>query len=331
MKNSLTTFENPLTTFETNPSRFETWEQATEAKKRTAWKALADINIQAAIQMWLDTLNVHTSKAYRGGMNKLFDFSLIDFAATLQAFSQVNHNAVIDQIKLVAEWSEATRQARAACYISFTGFLSRRTNGIILKGVPMREGAAKTFYKVRHKVKTPAMNQKQWPTFFEQLKSINPRDALIGKLMLQGGKRVSEVLSAMIMDINWLEREITYRQSKTKGVERNIVITHPESMMQELKEYLLGRAGGPVFITRNGKKIHPGQIERNFSKAGARAAIPFKVTPHVLRASLVTYLKMNGYNDTDIMKITGHHSAEMVASYDKATDKDNLSKNVSLV
>ncbi len=175
------------------------------------------------------------------------------------------------------------------------------------------------------------MSQKQWPTFFEQLERINPRDALIGKLMLQGGKRVSEVLSAMIKDINWSEGEITYQQSKTKGVEHNIVITHPGPMMQKLKEYLAGRVDGLIFITRNKRKIHPGQIERNFSKAGSRAGVPFKVTPHVLRASLVTYLKMNGYNDTDIMKITGHSSAEMVALYDKIADRDNLSKNVSLV
>lgn len=322
---------NALTTLETNPSRFDSWEQASEAKKKTAWKALADIKLQAAVQMWLDTLNAHTSKAYRGGMNKLLDFNLIDFDCSLQTFSQVNHNAVIDQIKLINQWSEATRQARAACYISFTGFLSRRTNGIIIKGTPLREGTAKTFFKVRHKVKTSAMNQKQWPEFFEQLEMINPRDALIGKLMLQGGKRVSEVLAAMIKDINWQEREITYRQSKTKGMEQNIVITHPERIIEDLRAYLAGRVDGPVFITRNNRKIHPGQIERNFCKAGHRANIPFKVTPHVLRASLVTYLKMNGYNDTDIMKITGHHSAEMVASYDKMADRDNLSKNVSLV
>jgi len=323
--------KNVLTSFETQPSRFDSWEQATAAKKKKAWKALAEINIQSAIQIWLDTLNVHTSKAYRCGLKKLYDLGLIDFDSSLQAFSQVNHNSVIDQIKLVDEWSEATRQARAACYISFTGFLSRRTNGIILKGIPLREGSAKTFFKIRHKVKTRAMSKKQWPFFFEQLEMINPRDTLIGKLMLQGGKRVSEVLSAKIQDINWPEREITYQQSKTKGMEHEIVITHPENIIQDLKKYLSGRVDGFIFITRNHRKIHPGQIERNFSKAGNRAGIPFKVTPHVLRASLVTYLKMNGYNDTDIMKVTGHHSAEMVASYDKLIDSDNLSKNVSLI
>ncbi|WP_316357823.1 hypothetical protein [Candidatus Neptunichlamydia sp. REUL1] len=54
---------------------------------------------------------------------------------TLQAFTLVNHEAKIDQIKGFGDWSECTRQARAACYIAFTEFLYRRTEGIIPKAL----------------------------------------------------------------------------------------------------------------------------------------------------------------------------------------------------
>ena len=50
----------------------------------------------------------------------------------------------------------------------------------------------------------------------------------------------------------------------------------------------------------------------------------FKVTPHVLRTSTVTYLKQQG----DIMKVTGQASAAMVCAYDKET---NATERVQLL
>ncbi len=40
--------------------------------------------------------------------------------------------------------------------------------------------------------------------------------------------------------------------------------------------------------------------------------------------SVVTYLEGQGFNDTDIMKVTGHASAEMIAAYDKSDQEDNV-------
>lgn len=68
-----------------------------------------------------------------------------------------------------------------------------------------------------------------------------------------------------------------------------------------------------------------------FEKAGLKAGIPFKVTPHVLRASTVTYLKGQGFTDSDIMKVTGHASAEMIHAYDKSERAQNASKKINLV
>jgi integrase/recombinase XerD len=73
------------------------------------------------------------------------------------------------------------------------------------------------------------------------------------------------------------------------------------------------------------------QLASTFEKAGKLAKIPFKVTPHVLRASTVTHLKQQGFSDSDIQKITGHASSEMVNAYDKSSRADNASKKVSLV
>lgn len=226
--------------------------------------------------------------------------------------------------------SESSKQARAACYISFTRFLSRRTQGVITKAIPSREGTVKTFYRVREKVATQAMTRSQWSAFLHELNKLNQRDCLIAKIMLQGGKRMSEVLSLCTEQIDHATNEITFIQSKTKGYEKETVITYPHSVFDELKNYI-GERGGIVFITKYGKSVMPNQLAVTFEKAGESARIPFKVTPHVLRASAVTYLKREGFSDSDIMKVTGHASSEMVHAYDKSERAQNASKKISLV
>ena len=161
------------------------------------------------------------------------------------------------------------------------------------------------------------MTQAQWIIFFKELEKINPRDCLIGKVILQGGKRVNEVLSLQIHQIDWEKCEITFPQSKMKGVYKETVITYSDSIMKRLQEHI-GDRTGPVFITRFGKPVMINQVAVTFSKAGKEAGIPFKITPHVLRASTVTYLKQQGFQDSDIMRVTGHASSEMVYAYDKS-------------
>lgn len=311
-------------------AKFETYDQAQTWQTNLIWEKLSELTVEEAISVWLPTLSPRTRINYASGMLKLIEFGLIDPLMTLQVFSLINHEAIIDRIKLIPQWSECSRQARVACYISFTGFLSRRFKGVIKKALPNKEGNAKTFYRVYDKVKTSAMTLAQWNRFFEALEKINVRDCLIAKVILQGGKRVNEVLSLKIDQINWEQCEITFDQSKMKGLKKETVITYPESIMQQLRSYI-GIRTGNVFITRSGKRVMLNQLAINFAKAGLEAGISFKVTPHVLRASAVTYLKQQGFLDSDIMRVTGHASSEMVYAYDKSSRSDNASKRVKLV
>lgn len=52
----------------------------------------------------------------------------------------------------------------------------------------------------------------------------------------------------------------------------------------------IGDRQGYVFITRSGKPVMLNQLAVTFVKAGRAAGIPFKISPHVLRASAITYL-----------------------------------------
>ena len=256
--------------------------------------------------------------------------NLFSLGQSLQLFSLVNHEKIIDEIKLQSEWQEATKQARAAAYISFTAFLQRRSQGIIRKAVSNKEGNNRTFFKVRDKVKTNPLSIDETVQFLDQLMNINNRDALIAKLILQGGKRKGEVLALEINHINFKKNQIRYAQSKTKGVIRETVIHYPAHVMEELEEYTRGRKG-LCFVTRYGNGIAPYQIDRNFIKAGRRAGVDFPVTPHVLRVTLVTRLKERKIQDSEIMKITGHASPAQLLAYDRSDIADNPTAHISLV
>jgi integrase len=80
------------------------------------------------------------------------------------------------------------------------------------------------------------MTQSQWILFLDALEQISPRECLIAKLILQGGKRVNEVLSLQTQHIDWDRRKIVFEQSKTKGLKKATVITYPQSVMEKLKE-----------------------------------------------------------------------------------------------
>lgn len=100
--------------------------------------------------------------------------------------------------------------------------------------------------------------------------------------------------------------------------------------MEKLRAYI-GERIGFAFISRFGKPVALRWVAAIFAKAGKQAGVPFKVTPHVLRASTVTYLKMQGFADSDIMKITGHANSGMVHAYDKSSREDNPSEKVWLI
>lgn len=310
------------------------FQKAQQLKMECLWNELKKFTLQEAVIVWLSSLNTHTARSYKGSILALSKIGLLSLNMTLQEFSFINHNIVIDTIKMlpqkIVSWSEGTKQVRAACYISLTKFLNRTTLGVISVAQPSRQESCKTFFKTRDLVKTNAMNYQETALFLEALKKLNYRDWLIAQTILQGAKRVSEVLSLSTKDISIQNGVISFKQKKTRGTETTTIITYPQKFMNALKEYI-GNRSGIVFITRNGKHVTLRQVAGSFSRAGEIIKLPFKVTPHVLRATAVTEYKRLGCSDSDIMKVTGHVSSKMIYAYDKSSKFDNASKKVTLI
>ncbi len=180
-----------------------TYQEAIQKKQDIIWKKFAEISVLQSIENWLKSLSLLTRKNYASALKKIVENDLLNPDLNLQQFSLVNHENVVDEIKLIQNWSEATRQARAAAYISYTGYLQRKTQGMISKAMANREGVAKTFFKTREKVKTSPLTPDETNAFLIALEKINYRDALIAKVILQGGKRKSEVLELPIKNVDF--------------------------------------------------------------------------------------------------------------------------------
>jgi integrase len=223
-------------------------------------------------------------------------------------------------------WAESTKQSRAACFISLTRFISRRTDGIVRAATPCKEGSldtTKTFGSTRSSVKSEVLEPMEWIRLIDAIG--NSRDAIIVKLMLQGAKRISEVLALTIEKLDFDKRQAQFKQLKTRGEEKWLVVNLPENLTAEIKNLIGDRQSGFVFLTDAGKPIQHTQVYRNMKKAAITAGIKKNVHPHVMRASAITHHRGQGVSDAEIVRLTGQ-SLQMMNRYDKASLAQNASR-----
>ena len=325
-----------------------TYQEVQETKQELLWQKLRDVSIKEAIEDWLKTIqNNCTRKSYQNAMVELIKRRFIEPRLSLQIFSLISPEKIIDSIKTatifivdkqggptLCQWSIRTREARISCFLAFTRYLSRKTEGIIRRGVPSREGTEKTFSRKPRKVKTAALTRSQLVLFLEEIEKINQRDAMIAKLCLHGAKRINEVLSMRTDQIDYEKKQITFKQSKSKIADDFTIISFEKGVakafLEDLKAYI-GIRKGFVFVTSSLQAVQKTQVDRNFAKAGTLAGIPFRVSPHNLRATAVTLWKEDGFSDSLIMHATGHASSAMVHCYDKSDIANNVTKKSCLL
>jgi len=305
--------------------------------------------IIVAKEEWLISITTSTHGTYKYAINDLIKRGFIPTndergnAITLGHFNYWPHEKILDDIKKLDKVDnedrdleiEAKRQVRAAAYISFTKWLNRKTYGWFRKAIPNTQKNESTFFNRYDKCRTEALSLEQWYKFIDKLAEINKRDALIAKAIFQGAKRVSEVISVKLNQIDWEKNLIKFKQSKNGKTTKYIPVNYPQYFMQELREYIdttaANRKNDLVFITRTGAGITRLRLNYSFAKASEKCRFTDPVSPHVLRTTWVTYAKQQGVQDTEIMKVTGHSSSRMVYSYDKTSAEDNYTKKLILI
>lgn len=310
--------------------------KAQELKLEAIWDKMAESSLIREFEIWLSEIqNTSTKRSYYTSINELIKYGFIDRAWSVQQYSVLSPDLIVDRIKTYkTPWSHRTREARIACFLAFTRYLSRKTEGVVRRGVPSRDGIAKTFSTKSKKVSTPSLTRKQLHDFLRELDLMNVRDGMIARLCVHGGKRISEVLSLTVDQIDFENQQIRFAQFKSKFTDDYTIISYEfngaKTTLESLKSYI-GDRKDFVFVTAKGKPVQKTQVDRNFAIAGKRAGIHFRMSPHVLRATFVTLAKIDGFSDSEIMRATGHSSSEMVNKYDKRDLVDNATRKISLI
>ncbi|MBS2038112.1 site-specific integrase [bacterium] len=170
----------------------------------------------------------------------------------------------------------------------------------------------------------------------DRLKDLRDRALLC--LGFTTGMRRSELVALDCEDIRPNERgaSITIRRSKTdqEGAGREVAVCYGGNgacPVKAVSEWLAaaGIASGPVFVevNRHGKasvgKRLTAQVVRTVVKSRAEAAgiVGFEnLSGHSLRAGLATQAALNGAQERDIAKQTGHKSEKILRGYIRQAD-----------
>lgn len=309
----------------------KSYQKAVQMREDYVWQEIGQVQLKKAVEAFLESLEGHTLRAYRGAFRMFFQKGLLDPEGSLQFFAVANLEHLLDLIKEQTKGSEATKQARAAAFVSFTAFLQRKTAGLIKKALPKKEKGSRTFRRVREEAKSVALSREELKVFLESLEEGYKAYHLIAQMILQGAKRLSEVLESQVERVDWGSGYVTFHQKKTEVLEKTTVIHYPQRFLNDLKNYLDGRSEGLIFLTKNGKRYVPDQILRAFKKAAKKAGISKNISPHSLRVTAITLFIEKGYGSDQVIKVSGHADSRIVKYYDKSGKIDNLTREICII
>ncbi len=113
---------------------------------------------------------------------------------------------------------------------------------------------------------------------------------------------------------------------------RERVIPIGELAQKSLERYLsrarpsLERSGeeGVLFVSKNGRRLSASDIHRRLAVWFQRAALPGKVSPHVLRHSFATHLLEGGADLRSIQELLGHSRISTTQVYTRVESKHLL-------
>jgi len=139
---------------------------------------------------------------------------------------------------------------------------------------------------------------------------------LMIKTLFITGLRVSELSNLMVDDLFLSENKIKVVQGKGK---KDRMVLVDESLKTELLVHLGNRKRGFLFESTHNKNFSKRRIQQIVNEAGIRAKISKRVTPHILRHSMATYLLNNGLRLDQVQLLLGHSNPRTTEIYAKTS------------
>jgi integrase/recombinase XerD len=250
--------------------------------------------------LWLHGRSLHTQRAYQR-----------DIADFLHSVHTPLRNITLGQLQNYAdelrskELSPASIKRKLAAVKSLFDFAHKLGYLMFDVGKPLKIPACKD------KLAERILSEEEVQTVITSAK--NKRNRLIIKMLYYTGIRVSELAS-----LKWTDLQSRHEGGQLtvlgKGGKTNTVLI-PAHLWNEL--FTLGTSmseDNPVFMSRNGKHIHPGHI-RKIVKRIALKAIGKEATPHFYRHSMASHGIQNGCPLHLIQRQLNHSSIATTGKY----------------
>jgi site-specific recombinase XerD len=141
------------------------------------------------------------------------------------------------------------------------------------------------------------------------------RDRALFELAYACGLRAEELVSLGLDDVDWDGEQL---RVEGKGRKTRYVPVG-ELALAALREYCdRGRsalAGGPLFLSKSGRRLSTSDVRRRLRKWTARAGVAGGASPHTLRHSFATHLLDGGADLRSIQELLGHSSVSTTQVY----------------
>lgn len=143
------------------------------------------------------------------------------------------------------------------------------------------------------------------------------RDRILLLTALYCGLRVSELSKLDVADLDFDRRLLFVRQGKGK---KDRAVPIPQKLLGPLRGWVGGRAGGAVFLSRQGGRLKPRAIQLMFKRLAVAAGLPQAekaryATPHKMRHAYATRLLEAGATIYEVSCLLGHSSISVTEVY----------------
>lgn len=172
------------------------------------------------------------------------------------------------------------------------------------------------YRRIRNQTRIRALTGQQLAAFLQASDEGPPRATGLAWLMATTGLRVSEACAANSSDLRpgdhlgewWLDVQC-------KGDLRRTVPVHTATG-QRLQP-LITDSAGPIFATEPGRQLDRHTAARDLARVAARAGIPGRFSPHLLRHTFVTLARQAGCPLEDVQDAVGHADPATTRRYDR--------------
>ena len=148
------------------------------------------------------------------------------------------------------------------------------------------------------------------------------RDRALFELAYACGLRAEELVSLGLDDVDWDGEQL---RVEGKGRKTRYVPVG-ELAMAALRDYRSPRArewrahaaqeaGGPLFLSKSGRRLSTSDVRRRLRKWTGRAGVAGGASPHTLRHSFATHLLDGGADLRSIQELLGHASVSTTQVY----------------